>query len=131
MLVSDHGRRIRMNKFHTLPIAQFLCQCQEFFLDFEEVRRITCPLELGAKDGVWVNTEVWSAKRSPLEWRALRYIRNEFVARMLCIVGLIVLPIAYLVLDTGQDIGCKDRSILTKRMVSPSILIAISRYACS
>lgn len=39
-------------------------------------------------------------------------VYDEFVARMLCIVGLIVLPVA-------------------KRMVSPSILIAISRYTCS
>jgi len=131
MLVSDYGCLIRRNEFRTRPIAQFPCQCQEFFLDFEEVRRITCPLELGAKDGVWVNTEVWSAKRPPLEWRALRYIHDEFVARMLCIVRLIVLPVASLVLDTGQDMSCKNRNILTKRMVSSSILIAISRYACS
>lgn len=50
---------------------------------------------------------------------------------MPCVVRLIVLPVAYLVSDTGQDMGCKDKNILTKRMVSPSILIAISRYACS
>ena len=52
MLVGDYSCRIRRNEFRTLPTAQFPCQCQEFFLDFEEVQRITCPPELEAKDGV-------------------------------------------------------------------------------